>query len=131
MRTLLAFVAMLPLWAQPPASPPAQAPAPAAAPGPAPEQAPAATQTAAENPVPATEPWLTGNIDLGFRGLTGPQGSEAAYRSIIDLDQGPRLFGLDFTIKDPKRRLFDRIDARGYAWGDPYNTAHVEAQKAF
>jgi hypothetical protein len=125
MRTLLAFLVTLPLWAQTPAPTPAQTPAPPAA-----EQAAASGPAAAENPVPATESWLTGNIDLGFRWLTGPQGSAASYRSIIDLDQGPRLFGLEFTIKDPKKRLFDRIDARGNAWGDPYNTAHVEVQKA-
>ncbi len=126
MRPLLVFALMVPLWGQAPA---AQAPEPA--PTPAAASAPAAGQSAAaENPLPSTEPWLTGNVDMGFRWLTGPQGSVATYRSIIDLDQGPRLFGLDFTIKDPKRRLFDRIDARGYAWGDPYNTAHVEVQKS-
>lgn len=127
MRILLAFLATLPLWAQTPAATPAQTPAaPTAAQAPTP--APAAT--AAENPVPATEPWLTGSIDLGNRWLTGPQGSLATYRSIINLGEGPRLFGLNFTIVDPKRRLFDRLDARGSGWGDPYNTAHIEVQKS-
>ncbi|HLK50513.1 MAG TPA: hypothetical protein VKT49_20375 [Bryobacteraceae bacterium] len=121
MRILLVFLATFPLGAQAPEQPPATD---------AGSKTAGATSAPAENPVPATEPWLTGNLDLGFRWLTGPQGSEAAYRSIIDLDQGPRLFGVDFTIKDPKKRLFDRIDARGYAWGDPYNTAHVEVRKA-
>jgi len=123
MRILLAFLVTFPVWGQAPAA----APDPTAAQAPAP--ATAATPTAAENPAPSTEPWFTGSVDLGFRWITGVEGSKDAYRSIIDLDQGPRLFGIDFTIQDPKKRLFDRIDARGYAWGDPYNTAHVEAQK--
>jgi len=134
MRILLAVLAMVPAWAQAPAQNPPQAAAPAASTSSTQAASDAggktAGATAEESPVPSTEPWFTGNLDMGFRWLTGPQGSVATYRSIIDLDQGPRLFGLDFTIKDPKRRLFDRIDARGYAWGDPYNTAHVEAQKS-
>ena len=131
MRILLAFLVMVPVWAQAPAADPAQTPAPPASEtAKAPAPAAASAQPAAESPVPSTEPWFTGTLDMGFRWLTGPQGSVATYRSIVDLDQGPRLFGLDFTIKDPKRRLFDRVDARGYAWGDPYNTAHVEVQKS-
>jgi len=126
MRILLALLAVLPLFAQAPAA----APPPTAAQTPAAAPAPAQTPAAAENPAPSTEPWLIGTIDLGFRWITGIAGSEAAYRSVINLGQGPKLFGVDFTIKDPKRRLFDRLDARGYSWGDPYNTAHVEVQKS-
>jgi hypothetical protein len=44
--------------------------------------------------------------------------------------QGPRLLGLDLTIVDPKKRLFDRLDIRANNWGgDPYNTVHVNASK--
>ena len=126
MRTLLAFLATVPLWAQAPAAAPAQTPAEAQAQPPATAQA-----TPAENPAPSTEQWLTGDLDLGYRWVTGPAGSVATYRSIINLGEGPKLFGLDFTIKDPKRRLFDRLDVRGYGWGgDPYTTTHVEAQKS-
>src|SRR5579884_183993 len=128
MRILLAVLMTVPAWAQPPAEQ-AQTPAPAASTSSTQTPSDAGGKTE-ESPVPSTEPWFTGSLDMGFRWLTGPQGSVATYRSVIDLDQGPRLFGLDFTIKDPKGRLFDRIDARGYAWGDPYNTAHVEAQKS-
>lgn len=134
MRILLAVLMTVPAWAQAPATGPDQTAAPAASnvssQTPSDAGGKTAGATAEESPVPSTEPWFTGSVDMGFRWLTGPQGSVATYRSIIDLDQGPRLFGLDFTIKDPKRRLFDRIDARGYAWGDPYNTAHVEVQKS-
>ncbi len=128
MRILLALFAALAVAAQEPAAAPA--PAATAAPAQTPAAQGGAAAPAAANPVPSTEPWFTGSLDMGFRWITGVAGSKAAYRSVIDLDQGPRLFGIEFTIKDPKRRLFDRIDARGYAWGDPYNTAHVEAQKS-
>lgn len=122
MKTLPALLAVFAAWAQGPAATPA---APPAADGPA----PAAEERAAGNPVPPAEPWLTGNLDLGYRWITGPQGSLATYRSIINLNEGPRLTGLEFTIQDPQKRLFDRLDARGYGWGDPYNTAHIEARK--
>ena len=130
MRFLLALLAVAPLLAQEPTQNPAPPPAPAQAPAPAP--VPAETQTAAPaSPVPSGEPWLTGYLDFGYRWVTGPGGSFDAYRSIVDLAQGPRLFGLDFTLIDPKKRLFDRIHVNGTGWGgDPYTTAHVDAGKA-
>lgn len=130
MRILLALLAVVPLLAQDtttqnPAPPPA--PAETAAPAPVPGQ----TQTAEPgSPVPSSEPWLTGNVDFGYRWVTGPGGNFDAYRSIINLGQGPRLFGLDLTIQDPKKRLFDRLNVRGTGWGgDPYTTANVDASK--
>jgi hypothetical protein len=115
MRLLLALMLSIPLLAQ---APPAAAPAPAAA-------APAS----AAPPTPSTEEWLTGSIDLGYR-FTSVGGSNDTYRSVVNLGSGPRLFGLDFTIIDPKKRLFDRLDVRAYNWGgDPYNTVHVNASK--
>jgi hypothetical protein len=102
MRLLLASLLSIPLLAQaPPAAP----------------------------PTPSTEDWLTGSIDLGYR-FTSVGGSNDTYRSVVNLGSGARLFGLDFTILDPKKRLFDRLDVRAYNWGgDPYNTVHVNASK--
>ena len=84
----------------------------------------------AESPVPTTTPWLTGNVDIGFRWMTNVVGSYPEYRSTVNLGEGPRLFGADLTITDPKKRLFDTIHLRGYSWGDPYDTAHIDARKA-
>jgi len=96
---------------------------------PAAQPTPAAQKS--EPPTSSTEQWLTGSIDLGYRWLTDVGGSFPAYRSVVDLRQGPELFGLDFTIQDPHKRWFDRLDARGYGWGgEPYNTAHVDARKS-
>ena len=58
-------------------------------------------------------------------------GSFDTYRSIVNLGSGPKLFGTEFTIIDPKKRLFDRLEVRAYDWGDdPYSTLHVNAKKA-
>jgi hypothetical protein len=85
---------------------------------------------AAESPVPSTENWLTGSIDLGYRWVT-TGGSFDTHRSIINLGSGPKLLGTEFTITDPKRRLFDKIHVRAYSWGDePYETLHLDASKS-
>jgi len=101
------------------AQPPAQQSAPAPPPAPAP----------AESPAPAAAEWLTGSLDFGYRWAGNVGGSYPEYRSVVNLGAGPRLFGLDVSIVDPKKRLFDRIDVRAYNWGDPYDTAHVDARK--
>jgi hypothetical protein len=148
MRFLLAFLITAAAIAQPPA-PPAKPPAKAAATPeakaeaasaapaaadaqakPAEPAAPAKADEKAASPAPSTEQWITGSFDFGYRWVDGPHGSDSTYRSIVNLGEGPKLTGLDFTITDPKHRLFDRIDARANAWGgDPYNTAHVQVTK--
>jgi hypothetical protein len=88
-------------------------------------------QPPAPTPVPDTVQWLTGSIDLGYRWNTGVSGSLETYRSVVNLGSGPKFFGADFTIVDPKKRLFDRLDVRAYGWGDdPYSTLHVNVRKA-
>ena len=118
MKTLTLVFACLPLFAQQPAAPVAT---------------PVAT-TPATAPVAAPAPdenWLTGSLDLGYRWVTGVGGSFDTYRSIVDLGSGPKLLGADFTIADPKHRLFDRLDVRAYDWGDdPYSSVHLDAKKA-
>lgn len=112
MRLALALLVTLPLLAQTLAQQAA----------PAPEATPA-------SPTPSTEPWITGSVDFGFR-FTSVGGDNDVYRSVVNLGQGPRLLGLDLTIVDPKKRLFDHLDVRANNWGgDPYNTLHVNASK--
>jgi hypothetical protein len=100
----------------------------------APVSAQTSTQTPAEtpsNPAPSTEPWLTGSIDLGYRWRSDVGGSFDTYRSIVNLGSGPKLFGTDFTIADPKHRAFDQIRVQAYSWGDePYETFHLSAKKS-
>jgi len=156
MRRLTLYLVMLaPVFAQAPAQAPVQTPAqtPAQTPTPPPDQSPTQTATPpaqtpatppaaadtktaaatpdATSPVPSSENWLTGSIDLGYRWSTGVGGSFDAYRSIVDLGSGPKLLGTEFTIRDPKHRAFDQIDVRAYSWGDePYQTFHLDARKS-
>jgi hypothetical protein len=123
MRYLLALILIVPALAQQPEQ--------AAKPGEQPAAAAAKTEEKTESPVPTppAESWLTGSIDFGYRWVTDA-GNSQAYRSVVNLGQGPKLTGLDFTILDPKKRLFDRLDARANGWGgDPYSTAHLDARK--
>jgi hypothetical protein len=139
MKLLIALFLMVPAFAQQAPPPPDQAAKPAADQQPA-TPAPAKTDTKteaaapaaapADNPAPSTEQWFTGSVDFGYRWIPSFSGSNDMYRSVVDLGHGPRLTGLDFTIIDPKGRLFDRLDARAYGWGgDPYSTAYLDARK--
>jgi len=112
--------------------------APAAAPAPStaapsktgdPTATPAASPAAA-SPAPSGEQWFAGSVDLGYRWVTGPYGNYPEYRSVVNLGQGLVLNGVDFTIIDPKKRLFDKLDASAYGWGgEPYEAAHLDARK--
>jgi hypothetical protein len=136
MRFLLALILLAPAFAQ---QPPAQA-NPPAKPEEKAAEAPTKTETkaeekpadkSAESPAPSTESWINGSVDFGYRWLTDVKGNFQQYRSVVNLGEGPKLFGVDLTIQDPKKRLFDRIDARAYGWGgDPYSTAHLDMRKA-
>ncbi len=137
MRYLLPLLLMVPAFAQqpaqqqapPPTTEPAQAQKVAETPATSAAQGAASGQGAPGSPAPPTGISLTGTVDFGYREVTGPGGNFQEYRSVVDLNSGPRLFGIDFTAIDPKKRFFDRIDVDAYGFGDPYNTAHVTASK--
>ena len=87
-------------------------------------------EKAADTPAPTGEQWLTGSFDFGYRWVGDIRGNPQQYRSVVNLGEGPKLTGLDFTLTDPKHRLFDRVDARADGWGgDPNTTAHLQAIK--
>ncbi|MCZ2078616.1 MAG: hypothetical protein LC130_26925 [Bryobacterales bacterium] len=101
----------------------AQEPAPARGAQPAVSQEPSGI-------VPGAESALTGSIEIGYRARTGVGGNLDSYRSVVNLGEGPKMLGAEFTVLDPKKRLFDRVEVRGYNWGDdPYTTLHVSASK--
>jgi len=82
------------------------------------------------SPVPNAEFSFTGWIDLGYRWVSDTGGSFDTYRSFVNLGSGPKLLGTEFTLTDPRRRLFDRLHVRAYnLGGDPYQTVHVDAEK--
>lgn len=105
----------------------------------APAQQPAAEAKPAEAQVPATETppsaareeQITGSVDFGYRWVLGKGGSEDVYRSIVNLGEGPKLFGADASIRRPGGRFYDRVDVHATSWGgDPYNTARLDAARA-
>ena len=92
---------------------------------------PLAAQTPAqESPLPAPEAQLSGFVELGYRWRTDVGGSLDAYRSVVDLGSGPKLLRTEFSLEQAKGKLFDRIDARAYNWGDdPYSTLNLAVRK--
>ena len=129
-RVLVGLVAIsaITLAQTPPATVP---PAPAAAAQAAATPAAPAADAAATSPVPSTEAVFTGWIDFGYRWRSDVAGSVDTYRSLVNLGSGPKLVGAEFTLTDPKHRLFDQIHVRAYDWGDdPYSTLHINARKA-
>ena len=122
MKALVTLLCLAPIaYGQDVAQPAAQTPVPAAQ---------AATSDQA-SPIPTTEPALTGWIDLGYVFLPGVGGSYDAYRSIINVHEGPKLLGADFSLADPKHRWFDTIQVRSTSWGaEPSSSLHVEAKKS-
>ena len=83
------------------------------------------------SPVSNTESSFTGWIDLGYRWVSDTGGSFDTYRSFVNLGSGPKLLGTEFSLTDPRHRLFDRLRVRAYnLGGDPYQTVHVDAEKS-
>ena len=81
--------------------------------------------------MPSAEAWFNGYIDVGYTWRSDVGGSFDAYRSIVNLGSGPKLIGADFSIIDPKHRLFDEIRVRASGWGDdPYEIFHLDAKKS-
>ena len=86
---------------------------------------------ATPSPVPKTESSATGWIDLGYRWVSDTGGSFNTYRTFVNLGSGPKLLGTEFTLTDPRHRLFGRLHVRAYnLGGDPYQTVHVDAEKS-
>jgi hypothetical protein len=130
MRIILALLLMVPAFAQQPASQ-TKPEAAVAQPGAPAVAAPAkAEEKPADSPATAAEGWVNGYIDFGYRWVTEVSGSFDQYRSVVNLGEGPKLFGVDLSFQDPKKRLFDRMDVQAFGWGgDPYNTARLKARK--
>ena len=121
MRYALAVAIALPLLAQQAEEKKAEAPAAQAEAKPAESPAPA----------PPVEQNISGSIDFGYRWRSDVSGNFNSYRSVVNLGEGPKLFGWDFSIRDPKQKFYDRIDTQGIGWGgDPWTTGRLNASKS-
>jgi hypothetical protein len=79
---------------------------------------------------PALGDSFSGLIDVGIREVD-VQGDENKYKQHVNLDSGPRLFGLRFSFEpDAGTSSPDRItfDSHGLG-GDPYQNLHAEIRK--
>ena len=129
LRFLGTLLLLVPLCAQEPAKPATEAAKPAE------QEKPAEAAKPAEPPAPApeaasTEGWIRGSLEIGYRWIPNIDGNFNAYRSVVNLGEGPKLFDADFTLRDPARRLFDRADVKATSWGgDPYNTLRVDMRR--
>ncbi len=91
---------------------------------------PALAQEAAV-PDPLSEKKFTATFDFGNRWVQDIAGSTDTYRSLVDLGDGPKLFGATAAYRNPAGRLADRIDVTANSWGgDPYNGGSIEAEKS-
>ncbi len=106
MKILLALLMALPLAAQ--EKPPA-----------AQESALAAQEAPAVSPSAQPEATFTGTVDVGYQWRSNVGGSMDTYRSVVNLGSGPKLMGLDLSFESATKRWFNRINVRGYNWGDP------------
>lgn len=129
------------------AQPAAAQPAPTPAPPPPPQNIPGPDQSGAlqaESPTPAipsgepsatpappaAEPNFTGDIEVGYRIIPNISGNANAYRTVIDLNEGLKLFGADATIINPNHHWFDRLDLHVTSLGDePYQAGTLNIWK--
>lgn len=90
----------------------------------------AAAGASAESPNPSPERNLSVTFDTGYRFVSKIGGDPNTYRSVVNLGEGPKLFGAEATIVDPGHRIFDRLSINAHSWGgDPYNTLRVQAER--
>ena len=103
-------------------------------------QAPAATtapaKTSSSQPdagtadAPAVESNLSGDIDFGYRYLFPVAGDFNAYRSVVNLGSGVKVFAADFSYFSPTNKWFDKVELHGTNWADPYNTVRFNMGKS-
>jgi len=83
-------------------------------------------------PIPSARPerpWQ-GSIDVRNRFVQDIGGSQDVYRSVVNLGEGPRLFGGDIRFRDPQNPYADEMTFGGTAWGgDPFNTFRADIKR--
>ena len=116
MRLILALFLIAPAFAQQPPEPPK--PAEQAKPAAEAAQAPATPEEKpADSPAPSTESWVNGYVDFGYRWRTDVRGSFNQYRSIVNLGEGPKLFGVDLSFAGSEEAGFRPVGRAGFRLG--------------
>ncbi len=80
-----------------------------------------ASAAAAQDISPVAEKPVKLTLDTGYRFLSSPGGDFNTYRSVVNLGDGPKLFGADLRVDGWKNPLFDTLDLSANSWGgEPY-----------
>jgi hypothetical protein len=70
------------------------------------------------------------SLEVGNRWSSEVKGNSDVYRSLVNLGDGPKVLGLDLSLRGPASGLFDKLDVRGDGWGgEPYSTARVRVER--
>lgn len=78
----------------------------------------------------AVEPKSGGSVDLGFRFNSDVRGSLDTYRSIVNLGEGPRVLGFNYTSYEAPNKAWDRLDVSAAGWGgDPSAWFRLDVSK--
>ena len=92
-----------------------------------PEQA---AETAPAPEPAAEEPKTGGSVDLGYRWNSNVTGSLDTYRSIVNLGEGPRVLGFQYSLYEAPANAWDRLDMSAAGWGgDPAAWFRLDASK--
>ena len=77
------------------------------------------------------EKLLEGVIDVGARWVSTVGGDKDTYRSIVNLDSGPRVVNVDLklTPSPHDNNPADSILLQAHSWGDPYNSMRLDMQR--
>jgi hypothetical protein len=127
MRLLIVFLGLLPLLAQEPAKP---AEEPKTEAQETTEAKPADAAPSEETATPAGDRTTTGYIDFGFRWVPDIAGNLDAYRTVVNLGQGPKLFNFDYAVQNPGGRFYDRFSFIGNNWGgEPNSSTRLDLSK--
>lgn len=72
---------------------------------------------------------VSGSVDLGYRWVSSG-GNSDAYRSVVNLGEGPKVSAFDLSITNPNSKKYDKITLFGAGWGgDPNQTVRLDAGK--
>ena len=56
------------------------------------------------------QPKSAGSVDLGYRWNSNVAGSLDTYRSIVNLGEGPRVLGFEYSLLEAPKKAWDRLD---------------------
>ena len=94
------------------------------------QEAPKANKEVAPAAPVAEEPKTGGSVDLGYRWNSSVSGSLDTYRSIVNLGEGPRVLGFQYTLFEAPKKAWDRLDLSAAGWGgDPAAWFRLDASK--